>query len=111
MRASYYVEKILPIYCAAYSSLVARSDVLRADVPIRKRYTSFLMEDNDPSHSIRNCNSLPTVYCAERGVQELSHPANSPDLNPIESICDIIKERVRRQLYNINTIKELNVAL
>ncbi|KAF2629281.1 hypothetical protein BU25DRAFT_337398, partial [Macroventuria anomochaeta] len=111
MRVSYYVEKILPVYCAAYSHLVAQSDVLRAEVPVQQQYTWYLQEDNDPSHGTRNCNSLPAVYRHECGVKVLSHPANSPDLNPIEGIWNIIKERVKRQLYTINTITELKAAL
>jgi hypothetical protein len=111
MRASYYVEKILPVYCAAYKALVAQFDVLRAEVPVQQRYNWLLMEDNDPSHGNRNCDSLPAVYRRERGVEVLSHPANSPDLNPIEGIWNVIKERVKQQLININSINELKAAL
>ncbi|KAF2630657.1 hypothetical protein BU25DRAFT_437893 [Macroventuria anomochaeta] len=90
MRASYYVEKILPSYREAYSLLVACSDLLRADVPIQQRHT---------------------VYKHGRGVVTLPHPANSPDLNPIEGIWNIIKERVKQQLITINSIAELKAAL
>ena len=111
MRAIYYVEKILPLYCTAYTSLVARSDSLRASVPIQQRYNWFLMEDNDPSHGTRNPNSLPAVYKHDRGIRTLSHPANSPDLNPIESMWNIIKSRVKQRLNTINSITELKAAL
>ena len=104
-------QQILPVYCAAYSHLVAQSDVLRAEVHVQQRYTWCLQEDNDPSHGTRNCNSLPAVYWYERGVKVLSHPANSPNLNPIEGISNIIKERVKCQLYTINSITELKAAL
>ena len=102
MRAIHYVENILPKYCTAYDSLVARSDELRADVPVEQRYRWYLLEDNDPSHGTRNTNSLPAIYKQDRGVEILSHPANSPDLTPIEGIWTIIKERVKQQLYNMS---------
>jgi hypothetical protein len=111
MRASYYVEKLLPKYCDAYNSMVGRSDELRPDVPVDQRYKWFLQEDNDASHGTRNPNSLPAVYRHNRDVVSLSHPANSPDLNPIESMWNIIKERVKLQLHQIKSIVELKAAL
>jgi hypothetical protein len=111
MRASYYVEKILPLHCAVYASLKAQSDELRPSVLDEDRYNWYLQEDNDPSHGTRNTDSLPAVYRRERGVKSLAHPANPPDLNPIEGLWNIIKERVRQKIHTIHGISKLKTVL
>jgi hypothetical protein len=111
MRASYYTDKILPVYANAFHQLQTRSNELRSSVSRNDRYNWYLIEDNDPSHGTKNTNSLPAIYRRREGIVRLQHTANSPDLNPIEGIWNIIKERVRRQLHEINTIDELKSAL
>ena len=111
IRASYYTEKILPIYRQALEDLHARSDELCGYVHETKRYNWYIVEDNDPSHSTRNLDSLPAKYREEHHMRSLRHPANSCDLNPIEGIWLIIKERVRQKLDEIHSIKELKAAL
>jgi hypothetical protein len=54
---------------------------------------------------------LSARYRRRHGVWRLQHPANSPDLNLIEGIWNIIKERVCRRLHKINTIDELKAVL
>jgi hypothetical protein len=111
MRASYYTDNILPIYCNAYDSMKARADQLRQHVPGYDCNAFYLIEDNDSSHGTRNPTSLPAVYKLRRGVLTVLHPPNSPDLNPIEAIWNIIKNRVKEYLDSINSIAELKAAL
>ena len=43
----------------------------------------------------------------ENWIVNLKHPAQSPDLNPIEAIWNIIKQRLRRRIfYSEEEIKE-----
>jgi transposase len=111
MRASYYTDNILPIYCDAYDSMKARANQLRQHVPRYNRNAFYLIKDNDSSHSTHNPSSLPAVYKLRRGVLTVLHPPNSLDLNPIEAIWNIIKNKVKEYLDNINSITELKAAL
>jgi hypothetical protein len=73
------VERLLPIYCEAIKSMREIDDKLW-----------LLQEDSDPSHRIRKY-GLAQEYKVAANVQNLSYPAQSPDLNPIEGIWAIIK--------------------
>ena len=86
IRASYYTEKILPIYRDALASLKARSDELRGYLDRSVRYKWYLLEDNEPSYGTRNDNLLLAKYREKHEMERLIHPANSCDLNPIEGI-------------------------
>lgn len=59
----------------------------------------LLQEDGDPSHGMRK-KGLAQEYKAIHNIQNLSHPAQSPDLNPIEGIWAILKQRLRRRIFN-----------
>jgi transposase len=42
-------------------------------------------------------------------IDSLFHPAQSPDLNPIEAVWNILKQRVRQRIWN--SIEELKAIL
>ena len=43
---------------------------------------------------------LAQEYKEAHDIQNLIHPAQSPDLNPIEAIWAIIKQRIRRRIFD-----------
>lgn len=55
----------------------------------------LFQEDNDGSHRTSSFNNPPTQLKRERSIKLLFHPAQSLDLNPQESIWQIIKARLR----------------
>ena len=88
MTQKYYVENLLPLYVDAIKSMHEIDD---------KPW--FLQEDGDPSHGMRKA-GLARKYKDDYNVQNLVHPAQSPDLNPIEGIWAIIKQRLRRRIFD-----------
>ncbi|KAF2680212.1 hypothetical protein K458DRAFT_459947, partial [Lentithecium fluviatile CBS 122367] len=74
MTQKYYVDHLLPIYCQAMKSMRDIND---------KPW--LLQEDSDPSHGMRK-RGLAQEYKEACGTQNIVHPAQSPNLNPIEGI-------------------------
>ena len=97
MTQVYYVDRLLPIYCDAVKAMEEIDD---------KPW--LLQEDGDPSHGMRKA-GLAQAYKAERNIKNLRHPAQSPDLNPIEGIWSIIKQRLRYRIFDSDD--EMKAAL
>ena len=68
----------------------------------------LLQEDSDPSHGMRK-KGLAQEYNAIHNIQNLSHPAQSPNLNPIEGIQAILKQRLQRRIFDLE--EEIKQAL
>jgi hypothetical protein len=88
MTQKYYVDRLLPIYCKAVESMREIDN---------KPW--LLQEDGDPSYGMRK-RGLAEEYKEAHNIYNLSHPAQSPDLNPIEGIWAIIKQRLRRRIFD-----------
>jgi hypothetical protein len=75
MTQSFYTDNILPHHIQHIKWLEAKY-----------KHQIVFLEDGDPSHSHRNSQSRPMRLKADSHITTLQHPAQSPDLNPIEPI-------------------------
>ena len=88
MTQKYYTERLLPVYIEA----IHNARLQRAE-------SWLLQEDGDPSHGMRK-EGLAAKLKQDNWITNLKHPAQSPDLNPIEAIWNIIKQRLRRRIFH-----------
>lgn len=88
MTQVYYTERLLPVYVREIHDCRIMDD----------RYC-ILQEDNDPSHGTRSEINVARTFKAVNWLSTLTHPPQSPDLNPAEGCWNILKQRVRRRRY------------
>ena len=89
----YYTRHQLPDYCDSVNRL-------------RIIYgRGILQEDRDSSHGIirskedreANIENIATQLKNDNWIETLIHPAQSPDLNPIKAIWNLLEERVHQR--------------
>ena len=90
MTQKYYVDNIQPHYIKAINAF-------RLQDSSHKGF--YLVEDGDPSHGMRKRGSAQRAR-DDNWITNIEHPPNSPDLNPIEGIWLILKERVRQRTWH-----------
>jgi DDE superfamily endonuclease len=98
MTQKFYAKEVLPKHIKHTKWLEAK---------YKRKF--YLQEDNDPSHGTRSKKNLPRQLKEASHIQILIHPAQSPDLNPIEGIWNIIKQRLRGGRWE--TVEEFKEAI
>ena len=77
-------------------------EVIEPELEASPRTLTF-MQDNAPAHKAKKV----MEYFAQKGISVLNWPPQSPDLNPIELIWAIIKEKLYSENSFPNTKDEL----
>jgi len=88
MTQKYYTERLLPVYINAIQK--AR---------LHDSNPWHFQEDGDPSHGKRKP-GLAQRLKDSNWIDNLVHPVQSPDLNPMEGVWNILKQRVRRRKWH-----------
>ena len=98
MTQEFYAREILPQHIERIQALQAY---------YKRQF--WLQEDGDPSHGIRSTENPCVRLKRAADIQSLTHPPQSPDLNPIESLWQIMKQRLRSR--NWDTVAEFKAAI
>ena len=69
--------------------------------------TAKVMEDGAPMHRSAIAKQFRTAH----GMETITHPAQSPDMNPIEHVWKVLKEQVNKRPRLPKNAEELKVVL
>jgi hypothetical protein len=96
MSQAFYTEHVLPHHIKHIQKIQEL-----------KRHKFWFQEDGDPSHGKRSRNNVAAQLKIDADLQLFTHPAQSPDFNPIESVWQIIKQRLHGgEWHSVQEFKE-----
>ena len=98
MSQEFYAKEVLPKHIKEIEALQEH---------FHKRF--YLQEDGDPSHGNKSTDNPCYQLKHDADLQILVHPAQSPDLNPIEACWQIMKQRLRGNTWS--TVAEFKAAI
>jgi transposase len=76
------------------------------DIDAEKGFVIF-QQDSAPSHTAKTTQR----WFEEHSISLLCHPANSPDLNPIEHVWHELKRRLRSLKHHPTNLDQLKEAI
>jgi hypothetical protein len=88
-----------------YTRDILQDHVIRFASCIGEDFT--LMQNNVRPHVAR----CVTHFLYQVGIPTINSPACSPDLNPIEHVCDMLGRRLRPRIPALHSEEEVKVAL
>src|SRR6185312_8139279 len=66
---------------------------------------NIFMQDNAPVHMANHVQGWLREWAGDNGVELLDWPPYSPDLNPIENLWKVLKERIAKRYPELATLK------
>jgi transposase len=100
MTQVYYTSRLLPVYA---------EEINRHR--IQEGLGCIFQQDNDPSHGTRSIDNLPKRFLFQNWITIYLHPPQSPDLNLIEAVWNILKQRIRQRFFDWHSIDKLKQVI
>lgn len=86
-------------------------ECLQEQLPTIAEPGCVFMQDNASTHTALSVQEWLGEWIEENGLEMLNWPAYSPDLNPIENIWKLLKERICERYPDLSEMPKTNEAL